>query len=112
MVLMTPKPVIEKIERLVRQGLHERFGDEFVFAPIVVASHPDAFDDERVHIYVVYDGKGHKTGPLWAAGLTTYIRDRVPQDELPLMPLVRLFSKRDWNSVYRKQVEQWTHGSY
>ena len=110
--LMTPKRVLKKIERVVRQGLEEQFKDEYVFEPVVVASHEDPFGDERVHVYVVYNGKGRKPGPLWTAGLIGYIQEHVPQEELPLMPMVRLFSKRDWKSTYAKQVEQWTRGSY
>lgn len=111
MVLMTPKPVIEKIERLVRQGLHERFGDEFVFDPIVVASHPDAFDDERVHIYVVYDNEGKAAGPRWVAQLMRYVQDRMPEEELALIPLVDFIPKTAWESVYREQVERWIRRS-
>lgn len=110
--LMTPKRVLKKIERVVRQGLEEQFKNEYVFDPIVVASHEDPFGDERVHVYVVYNGKGRKPGPLWTAGLIGYIQEHVSQEELPLMPMVRLFSKRDWKSTYAKQVEQWTRGSY
>ena len=112
MVLMTPKPVIKKIERLVRQGLQERFGDEFVFDPIVVASHPDAFDDERVHIYVVYDNEGKAAGPRWMGQLMMYIQDRVPEAELPLVPLVDFIPKTAWETGHREQVERWTHASY
>ena len=109
MAVKTSKRVIGKVERLVRQGLQERFGDEFVFDPIIVASHPDAFDDERVHVYVVYDNKDKAAGPRWVAELMLYIQDRVPEEELPLVPFVDFIPKSDWDAVYREQVERWIH---
>ena len=107
MVIKTPKRIIGKVERLVRQALQERFGDEFVFDPIIVASHPDAFDDERVHIYVVYDNEGKAAGPRWVGQLMMYVQDRVPEEELPLVPLVTFIPKSSWGSGYREQVERW-----
>ena len=110
MVLMTPKPVIEKIERVVWQGLREEFGDRFNFGPVMVFPRIDPFDEERVYIYVVYD-KDENGSPEWIAGLIGYVQENVPPQEMPNMPFVMFISRPGWEQVNRAEVEPWTHAS-
>ncbi len=63
----------EKVEKLVRGLLDERFGDQFVFDPIKVIPRIDHDGDEYLHIYIVFDGDQKLLDPDWTLGLATRI---------------------------------------
>lgn len=107
MVTRTPKHVLKKIEDFVRQAVEERFGDEFVFDPILVVAHEDPFGDERVHMYVVYDGDPAKLDPDWAVRLISMVIDHMTEEDLPTMPLKRFIHKSEWEKFYYYNVEPW-----
>ena len=106
MAVKTPKRVLKKIEGIVRKAVEERFKGEFVFDPILVVDHPDAFDEDRIHIYVIYDGKKTILDPGWTLGLTNTVLRQVTEEEVPTMPFHEFIHKSEWKRL-RKQVEQW-----
>ena len=51
---MTTQETLQKVEKVVRDAVDERFGSDFVFDPIVVEPRSDMDEDEYLHVYVVY----------------------------------------------------------
>ena len=62
---------MDQVAALTREILEERFGDDFVFDPILVMSRIDQYGDEYVEIKVVYDGDMKNLDPGWTVGLST-----------------------------------------
>ena len=107
MVTKTPNDVLKKIERIVRQAVEERFANEFVFDPILVISRQDYWDDERVFIYVVYDGDFEKLDPDWTSGLVDMVMQQTTEEELPIVPIRHFIHKSEWPVFYRYNVARW-----
>ena len=107
MVTKTPSDVLKKIERIVRQAVEERFGDDFVFDPVLVIAHEDYWDNERVFIYVVYDGDFDKLDPEWTVALTGRVIEQTTEEELPLVPIRHFIHKSEWPVFYRYNVARW-----
>ena len=107
MVTKTPNGVLKKIEGIVRQALEERFGGELVFDPILVIAHEDYWENERVFMYIVFDGNPNKLDPEWTVGLTGKVIEGTTEEELPLVPIKHFIRKSEWPSFYRHNVARW-----
>ena len=53
----------ETITEHIREMLHERFGNEFTFGPIVVKPRTDQDGVEYLHSYIVFGGDQKKLNP-------------------------------------------------
>lgn len=107
MVTKTPKHVLKKIESIVRQLVEERFGDGFVFEPIMALAHEDPFGDESVYIYVVYEGNPDKLDPAWTVTLSRRVLEHLTEEELDTFPYKHFIPKSEWKEVYRYNVAPW-----
>ena len=95
---------IQKVEKIVRDAVEERFRDELVFDPIIVESRIDpVYDYEYLHIYVVYKGDPQKLDPTWTLGLTGLIIDQTTEEELPGVPSTSFVLEREWKQVHVKR---------
>ena len=54
---------MDQVAALTKKVLEERFGDDFVFDPILVIPRIDQYGDEYLEIKVVYDGDMQKLDP-------------------------------------------------
>lgn len=107
MVTRTPRIVLKKIEDIVRQTVEERFGDEFVFDPILVIAREDIWGEDRVFIYVVYDGDPDKLDPGWTVTLVGKVTDRMSEGELSVVPFKHFIHVSEWDEFYRYNVARW-----
>ena len=103
----TSKPVLKKIEGIVRNAVERRFKGEFTFDPIIAIAKPDYWGDERVHVYVVYKGDNRIVDPSFAVGLVNTILDNVTEEEVPAIPFKFFIEESEWDEFRREQVEPW-----
>ena len=91
---------MDKVAAHTRKLLEERFGDDFVFDPILVHSRIDYhYGDEYVEIKVVYDGDRKNLDPLWTAGLRARTWDALDELGVPGLPASFGFvEKSDWEA--------------
>ena len=54
---------IQRAEELLRCHLKDNFGDRFVFDPIIVEPGIDQYGNDKMDIYVVYDGDDSRLDP-------------------------------------------------
>ena len=112
MVTKTPDHVLKKIEGIVRNVVKERATDGLVFDPILVVSHPDTWDEERVFMYIVYDGDPDQLDPGWTMGFVDMVLQRTTEEELPIVPFKHFVHKSEWPEFYRYNVEPWFPATY
>ena len=107
MVTRTPDSVLQKIKGIVREIVAEKSGGEFTFGPIMVMSHEDVWGEERVFIYVVYDGDPDRLDVGWTGGLVDRVLQQVPSDELPIVPFKSFIHTSEWDEFYSYNVAPW-----
>ena len=100
MRVRTTPETMKKVEKIVRTALEERFGDEFVFDPIIVEPWFGIDDEEFLHIYIVYDGDQKRLDPGWTIGLSSIILDQTTEDEVFTTPVKGFVEKSEWEEVY------------
>ena len=98
----TTKETLEKVERIVRDAVERRFGQDFVFDPIVVEPRLDMDDDEYLHVYVVYKGDRKKLDTSWTLGLTGIILDETTEDEVWHIPSKSFVPSHEWHQIHAK----------
>ena len=101
----TPREVIDKVQGLVRRDLEERFGNEFIFDPIIVNPELDHYGDEFLHIYIIFDGDQKNLDSKWTIGIETRLFDQLPEEEWPLYAGHSFISKFEWKRVYRETIQ-------
>ena len=106
-VIKTSDRVLKKIEGIVRDLIEEGPTDGLAFGPILVMSRPDNWDEERVFIFVVYDGKPEKLDIGWASGFVDKVIQRTGVEDLPVVPFDHFVHKSEWPKFYRHNVEPW-----
>ena len=90
---------MDQVAALTRKILEERFGDDFVFDPILVMSRIDHYGDEYVEIKVVYDGDMKNLDPGWTVGLSRRTWDALEALGVPGLPAGYGFvEKSDWEA--------------
>ena len=88
-----------QVAQLTRELLEARFGDDFVFGPILVRSRIDQYGDEYVEIKTVYDGDRKNLDPGWTVGLSTRTWDALEAIGVPGLPACFGFvEKSDWEA--------------
>ena len=101
----TPQNVIDKVEDFVRKDLEGRFGDEFVFDPIIVNPELDHYGDEYLHIYIIYVGDQIKLDPRWTNGIEVRLFDYLLDEEWPLWAGHSFIPKSEWKRVYKERIQ-------
>ena len=89
---------MDQVAALTREILEERFGDDFVFDPILVIPRIDQYGDEYLEIKVVYDGDARKLDLGWTAGLGWRMWDDVEKTGAPGKPTYGFVEKSDWKA--------------
>ena len=107
MVTKTTDDVLKNIEGIVRELVQGKSTNELVFGPIHVIAHDDYWDEERVFIYVVYDGDPKKLDFSWTIGLVDRILQRIPEGDLPIVPVKHFIHKSEWDKFRRYNIEPW-----
>ena len=87
-----------KVAEITRNLLEERFGDDFVFDPITVASRLDPYDNDYLEIHIVYDGDYDKLDIKWTIGLTRRVRPALLALELDDHPMFHYIEKSEWEA--------------
>lgn len=106
MWVKTPQYVLDKIEAAVWEYINARYHGEDVFGPVFVMEHPDVFEEDRIHIYIFYDGAEKLLDRDFRWGVNGYVRKFVTLDEVPLLPNVDFFHKSWWKQV-KTRVGKW-----
>jgi len=107
MVTKTPEAVLKKIEKIVHESLDDLFGADFTFAPVMVISRQDHWDQDRVYIYVVYDGKPNSLGSERTLQLVDAVMRQTTEEELPIVPFNSFIHKSEWPEFYKHNVVRW-----
>ena len=103
----TTKGTIEKVEKIVRDALAERFKEGFVFDPIIVEPWFDyVTDEEYLHVYVVYEGDYDALDPSWTGSLGLLIRERTTEDEVWTAPGKAFVPKDEWEEYFAKDYRE------
>ena len=98
--------VQQKVAGVVRDLLAERFKDDFVFDPIIVQSHFDEYDDEYLHVYIVFDGDQKKLDPSWTVGLSGRIWPASTESGYPNLPSKSFIAKRAWDGRFGRKYRE------
>ena len=106
MIVRTPQYVLDKIEQAVWQAIQQGYHGEDVFGPIYVVEHPDVFEEDRIHVYILYDGKDKTLDYDFRWSVEKSIRRCVTFDEMPITPSVQ-FYHASWWETERSQFEKW-----
>ena len=106
---MKPKLTLEKLDKvaeIVATIMEERFGDEFVFGPIIVIPKVDDYDMDDIFpyldIYVIFDGDQKKLDPGWTLGMSGRLIPLLKEIGVDEWPITSFRSKSDWNLSKRK----------
>lgn len=88
--------VTEKVAAVARDLLYERFGDDFIFDPIIVEQKVDHDGDEYLEIYIVYDGDYKNLDPGWTVGLGLRMMPALFEIGVAEPPGHLLIEKSEW----------------
>ena len=105
MIVRTPQYVLDKIEKAVWDGIKTGYDGPDTFGPVYVLEHPDAFDDDRIHVYILYDGKDTWLDLDFRSSVSRRIEDYVTPDEMPFLPRVR-FTHKSWQATVER-ISKW-----
>ena len=113
---LTPEQ-LDKVASIISDTLEERFGDEFVFDPIVVIPEVDDYGEDifpYLDIYIVFDGDQTKLDPRWTGGhliglLMERMEEEIGIDEFPSPSFV---AKSGWKRMERKLKRKISRASY
>ena len=86
----------DRIADLCRQLLSDRFGDTFVFDPIIVKREIDHDGDEYVHVYIVFDGDQNELDPSWTVGLNGRLWPHLVEMGFDNPPSKSFIEKSEW----------------
>ena len=99
----------DKIEKLIRDLLDERFGDEFVFDPIEITAR--VFDDgetadDFLQIYIVFEGDCERLPASWTARAGNPHSSGVDGDGVGVPCREVVHKKSEWEGKlrYRKRM--------
>ena len=94
---MVTEEAKEKLVDAVRDILYDQYRDgEFVFDPIFIKTRLDAYGDEYLHIYVIYDGDRANLDVKKRIRLSTLLGPVLDELEIPGVPSKSFVSKREW----------------
>lgn len=92
------------VVRIVRETIEERFADDFVFDPIVVAPAidewgPDATGETYLRIIIVFDGDQKKLDPGWTGTLIRRLRPKLTEVGVTESPSPSWVEKSEWEHL-------------
>ena len=102
----TTEATIQKVTRIVREAIEERFEDEFVFDPIIVNPRIDHDGDEYLHMYIVLDGDIQNLDTAWTIRLRGIIIDET--DEELSVPSISFVGKEEWDASFEATIDKVT----
>ena len=87
----------EKLVDAVRNILYEQYRNgEFVFDPIFIKTRLDAYGDEYLHIYVIYDGDMANLDVKKRSKLAILLNPVLDELGIPGVPSKSFVLKREW----------------
>ena len=87
-----------ELREFVLKLLYDRFGDEFVFDPILIQPKMDYIHgEEYVNIFIVLDGDGSKLDAGWTAGLSLLMYPKMEELGLPSIATQQFVLKSEWD---------------
>ena len=94
------------VARIVRETVEERFADDFVFDPIIVAPAidewgPDATGEFYLRIIIVFDGDQKKLDPAWTGSLIRRLRPKLNEVDVTEFPSPSWVEKSEWETMLR-----------
>ena len=107
MVTKTSDDVLKSIKGIVQKLVKEQSSEDLRYGPIHVVAHDDYWDEERVFIYVVYDGNPKKLDYAWTIGLVDRVLQQLPDGALPIVPVKHFVHRSEWDKFHRYNVEPW-----
>ena len=87
-----------KVAEITRNLLEERFGNDFVFDPIIVKAKVDQYNDDYLEIHIVYDGDYNNLDVQWRLGLTGRMRPALLALGLDDHPSHIFTEKSEWKA--------------
>ena len=95
---MVTEEAKEKLVDAVRDILYEQcfVDNEFVFEPIFIKTRLDAYGDEFLHIYVIYDGERSKLDPKRTLRLAMLLDPVLDELGIPGVPSRSFVPKFEW----------------
>ena len=97
---MTTQTQRDAVADIVKDLLVGKFGDTFVFDPIIVKDRMDPVDDmEYLGITIVFDGDRKFLDPGWTLGLGRRIRRKMAELEMYEFPIALFAEKSEWEAV-------------
>ena len=100
---------LDKVASIVAAIVEERFGDEFLFGPIVVIPKVDDYGEDifsYIHIYIVFDGAQAKLDPRWTGGMAGRLIPRLTEIDVDEFPVTSFVSKSDWKLTERRMQRE------
>ena len=91
--------VKERVAAIVRRHLEERFGDRFVFDPIVVVPRISYYGDDYLQTYVVYEGDGDQLDPGFLNSLYRRMRPELLELGITNIPTESYVDKSELREV-------------
>ena len=94
----------DRIVKIVRQLLFERFGDTFDFDPVIVEREFDQDGDEYVHVYIVFDGDQAELDPSWTSTLSGRLWPQLAEMGFDNPPSKSFVEKSEWLARPREKA--------
>lgn len=93
--------VQELTARFVRKDLEGRFGNAFVFDPILVEPRVDHDGEEYLRIDIVFDGDQRNLDPEWTSGLVLRLHLKLREIGIASIPSPHFIERSEWESHSR-----------
>ena len=102
----TTQETTEKVEKIIERLLAERFKDEVVFGPVIAQPDFDHDDDEILRICIVFDGEQKRLDPHWTNRIEEFVRQEIPEDDLPLYLSHMFEEKSEWEEFLEPKYRE------
>ena len=99
---MDERQAHDTVRTLVAEDLNGRFGDEFVFDPILVETREGYDGDEYFHLNIIFDGDQQRLDPHWTGGLVTRVLPRLQEQGIDTWPSPHFIEKSEWDAYVRE----------
>lgn len=99
---MDDRQARDTVKNLVDEDLSGRFGDEFVFDPIIVETNVNHEGDEYFHINIIFDGDQRRLDPHWTGGLIMRLLPKLQELGIETRPSPRFIEKSEWDAYVRE----------
>ncbi len=90
--------VLDKVADIARDLLEERFGDDFVFDPIIVNQKVDHDGEEYLEIRIIYDGDVKNLALDWTISMARLMEPALLEIGVTGIPSRRFVEKSDWEA--------------